>query len=1440
MFNPKGDPKLALRNISRNGRSAIEETGVNIVYMAFGFLNWTEKGEPNEKMKAPILLVAVSIENSSPLKPYYVRVIDTDFVVNPALAYKIKMDYNVDIPPYDEEMSISTYLATLEELFIPKGWKIDRDIKISTFSFLKVNMYKDLQDNEKRVLENQSIQILLSDPNALSSNPERVIADVREGLDAIQLHNVVDADSSQNEAVAMAVAGHSFVLQGPPGTGKSQTITNIIAECLSQGKRVLFVSEKLAALQVVYEKLRRAGLDEFCLELHSHKSNKRAVIEELNATLRKGKSVLRDDSVSLITAEFEGVKGDLDNYVSELHENRPIINRTLYSIFEEIGAYRRIPTLDFVIDDIQEKGEDFFKHAEGLLARYCEYTPSIGYDYHSNCWYGYADTDGTYSARMTVRGELLNTLSLIRGLATVNQQLDENYQIKGETLYQMYLLRDFIKLISKSDFITPELLRSRVHEVIDIVGELAVIAKARNEIKSQLDLVFDEEIYSYEGVLTYKKLTRQWNTVSSRLFNREYKELKKDLKLIKKDGKRIKYDYAVKIFASLQDLQQREKEFAEKEVGVLVLLCEGYIGFDSDFDRLLVELNEAQRILSDGIDLGTIKNMTREEYAEEKEHFNLALQVLEACFVGKEASESKLYDRFDANECDLRDIPLEELDSKLTNCYASIDVLDNWCRFYMHLCEMNNIGLREFVDVAIQNEVLVEEITCAYKKVFLWQWADKIIVGSELLNCLSRQWHDDRVDKFKRDDITLFEINKAIIKSTLSQKRPELDLIASGSAVAVLQKEGEKKSKFKSIRRLLGEIGELVQTLKPCFLMSPLSVSTFLSPDIEFDVVIFDEASQIFPQDAFGAIYRGKQLIVVGDEKQMPPSNFFNAIALVDDDSEEADVTDFESILNLSASHFPERCLKWHYRSRHEQLIAFSNKHFYNDELITFPSARVKSEGFGVDFVKVDGLFDHTTRTNRVEAEKVADLVFEHIERYPERSLGVVAFSISQQNLIDRIILQRRRADPSKEEFFSFDKEEPFFVKNLETVQGDERDTIIFSIAYGRDSAGRILANFGPINKEGGGRRLNVAVTRAKENVVVVASMSYTDLDLSKSNSVGARLLRDYLDFAENGLPALECLEDAPYEGYHSEFEEEVADFLRENGYEVDCHVGCSALEVDIAVKSPTTPDYLMAIECDGSVYRSAKNTRDRDRLRQHVLERMGWNYYRIWSTDWFRNKENEKKRLLDAIKVRAYNDIEELSLDDMIDGGEISFEDEITEEHFDFPKYKSANVLGIIRSARSNKMQVIKRIVEIESPISSSWLLSRISTLFGTILTASVRREYENLLATNCEILWIKRKDGFLFFGEVEYPMLRVPSDDLRREIEYIPLEELAKGLEKVVELNVTITDEQLFSYIRSRLGFRSLTEKIRFRLEKALQLSIDSGRVVKEGIILTINVRA
>ncbi|MDO4803152.1 MAG: DEAD/DEAH box helicase, partial [Prevotellaceae bacterium] len=358
----------------------------------------------------------------------------------------------------------------------------------------------------------------------------------------------------------------------------------------------------------------------------------------------------------------------------------------------------------------------------------------------------------------------------------------------------------------------------------------------------------------------------------------------------------------------------------------------------------------------------------------------------------------------------------------------------------------------------------------------------------------------------------------------------------------------------KSIRSLFMETGELVQRIKPCFLMSPLSVSTFLDPNASrFEVVVFDEASQIFPQDAIGAIYRAEQLIVVGDSKQMPPSNFFNASVEIDDNDEETgDVTDFESILDMCSTSMQQLRLRWHYRSRYEQLITFSNKNFYDNDLVTFPSAKTDVHGIGVDYYYVDGVFDRTSHNNRKEAEFIVDLIYQNIDQYPDRSLGVVAFSVAQQNLIDRLLEKRRQSTPEKEYFFKLDNKEPFFIKNLETVQGDERDTIIFSVAYGMDSQGRLLHNFGPLNRVGGERRLNVAVTRAKHNVQLVSSMHYTDIDLNRTSAEGARLLREYLDFAENGDIALErAISISPFEQFDSDFELEVCDFLRSRGFSV-------------------------------------------------------------------------------------------------------------------------------------------------------------------------------------------------------------------------------------------------------------------------------------------------
>jgi len=480
-----------------------------------------------------------------------------------------------------------------------------------------------------------------------------------------------------------------------------------------------------------------------------------------------------------------------------------------------------------------------------------------------------------------------------------------------------------------------------------------------------------------------------------------------------------------------------------------------------------------------------------------------------------------------------------------------------------------------------------------------------------------------------------------------------------------------------------------------------------------------------------------------------------------------------------------------------------------------------------VDYFHVDGVFDRRTKTNRVEAEKVVDLVFENIEKHPERSLGVVAFSISQQNLIDRLIAKRRQNDPSKEAFFKSDKVEPFFVKNLETVQGDERDTIIFSVAYAKDDSGRILFNFGPLNREGGERRLNVAVTRAKDNVQLVSSMHYTEIDLARTKSQGARLLRDYLEYAENGgVLTAPTVSANPFERSDSEFEAEVCEFLRRAGFKVDTQVGCSSFKIDLAVKHPSTSDYVLAIECDGDTYRSSKNTRDRDRLRQEVLEKMGWKYYRIWSTDWFRNKRVEKERLLEVAKLavlttKAPNVPKQTQ--------KISFEEIAQIERFEFPKYVRADEYKTASSNKNDKLSVIRAIVELESPLSEEWLLKRIAFLFDREKVTSVVRDEFNYVMRDCAYYKITRKNGFLYSQTKGIPMLRVPYSNasLVREIKYIALEELALGMKEILKHNITVEKSGLFRLIVQQLGFNRMADSTVARLESALSLIMDDIEV-------------
>lgn len=1417
VYNINNKPLKALKSISKKAKTAIEETGVNIAYLAFGFIHWTESENSQVKLQAPILLVPISIENESSVEPYYIKTDGDEIIVNPTFVFKLQNDYGIKFPEFDDYLSIEEYLEKIETIVSKLKWTVSRECKIGIFSFLKINMYKDIKENADTIIKNDGIRTLLGEITAQSNvSSEGRVAHIHDLLD---LHNVVDADSSQAEAIEYAKEGKSFVLQGPPGTGKSQTITNIIAECLYAGKKVLFVSEKLAALNVVYNKLKDVGLEEFCLELHSHKANKKQVIAELFRTLKLQKSGLSDKAEKELREKKE-LQKQLDDYAVGLHKIRPVINKTLYQLYEEVSACRSVSNVEFVITDIKSKGEEYIEKAVVALTHYVEYTPSIGYDYHSNIWYGYNNFDCSYQTVIQLKSDLQAVISCCDELSTFNKTLSAQYDLDIDNIQYSVICKRFFNLVKKSGFITPFLLTPSVNEqTLENIQTMQALSKEILSKKSELEQAFDADIYKLDGQNYYKKLTKQFCGFFSHLFNREYKQIVRDIRLCKADGKRPKYKITVATMDTLRIYQAKLKEFNEIEHDIRDYLGSAYNGVDTDFDLAISELQELADIHSTGVSFKTLANMATKDFTSELPVFTKIADKYQNIFDKYGDSVHRITDNFNLEEFNVQRVMFHSLIQKC-QCYMNnTDKLDNWCEFLKLLQTMEPLGVKAFVDYAIETKIEVIELVLIFKKTFYTQWIDVILHESPILIELARVPHNEVVKHFKEKDKLTFEINKAKIKYKLSSLRPNLDMVAQGGSISILLREGEKKRKQKSIRLLLAEIGELAQTLKPCFLMSPLSISTFLSSEMKFDVVIFDEASQIFPQDAIGAIYRGKQLIVVGDSKQMPPSNFFSSVADLDDEDEEGDITDFESILDLCSASFPQRRLKWHYRSRYESLISFSNKNFYENDLITFPSNKADKAGIGVDFFYVDGIFDRKSKTNQAEAERIVDLVFENIEKYPERSIGVVAFSMAQQGLIDKLIYRRRQHDPSKESFFRSDKAEPFFVKNLETVQGDERDTIIFSIAYAKDSRGRLLLNFGPINRAGGERRLNVAVTRAKFNLQLVSSVHYSDIDLSRTNSVGARLLREYLDYAENGTIALErAVNVNPYEQFDSEFEMEVCDFLREKGFSVDTQVGCSSFKIDLALKRPNSSDYVLAIECDGATYHSSKTARDRDRLRQDILERMGWRFYRIWSTDWFRNKRIERESLLKAAKEAIENTSRQV--EGKVEN--ISFEEAIAVKHFEFPKYIMADEIAISRKFGGNVLNVTKAILEVEAPLAEEWLLKRIVFLFdGREKVTNVVRNSFRRLMWNCDSLGIIQRNGFLYLRGKEIPMLRVPADGVTpREIKYIDVQELALGLKEILKQNVTAEKIGLFKLLIQQLGFSRMGDGILTQMEDALKL--------------------
>lgn len=768
---------------------------------------------------------------------------------------------------------------------------------------------------------------------------------------------------------------------------------------------------------------------------------------------------------------------------------------------------------------------------------------------------------------------------------------------------------------------------------------------------------------------------------------------------------------------------------------------------------------------------------------------------------------------------------------------SAVKEIEALCTVHRELKWADSLGLTPTIRALERDPREAPDVIAAIEYVVLEAWVDARCADDLRLQNYKADAREDLVRAFKDLDQALINDTGAKVISLCNQRAP---VSLASRAAQVIKREGEKKSRHKPVRTLLGESASIVQQLKPCFMMSPLSVSQYLPPSLRFDVVIFDEASQVLPSDAINCVYRAEQLIVAGDQKQLPPTDFFSRSAEEEDDDNDA--SDFESVLDLAkgAGGLRSLPLNWHYRSRHEDLIAYSNHRFYDGQLLTFPGAVFEAEDLGVSHIKVKGVYRRgSSADNPVEAAKVVERVAWFQENRPGLSLGVVTFSSTQA---DRILHEMESQSANNHILGSLlsdhDRLDGFFVKSLENVQGDERDVILFSIGYGFDETGKFTANFGPLNRDGGWRRLNVAITRARKRVEIISSFTASQMPNTSNQSL--LHLRHYLDFAERGQKALALDVGAGEGGPESVFEEQVVAKVRSWGYGVVSQVGVAGYRIDMAITHPSRDgQYVLGIECDGAAYHSAQAARDRDRLRQQVLEGLGWRLHRIWGLSWWRDRSSQEDRLRRAIEdaINAADDPQEVANETTV-----SDQEEPTYEHVPdaavrewtrpYVEYRSRPIQVVRRDPKtpggvSDMSDFFLNVLRVEAPVHRDLLDERFRWAWG------VRRIGSQIRKSVDEAL--KRahpqgpdSHGFYRLDGVETPGIRVPEGDIgKRSATQVPHEELQIAMKRLVFEAVAIDETTLIKQTASLFGWHRQGGEIRDVLSAVVSELVHDGEL-------------
>ena len=1218
------------------------------LFLAVGFLRWKKSAEDKRVYRSPLLLISVKLTRRSAASGYKLSHHEDEVRFNETLLQFLKQDFGLQIPALEGALPMDDSGIDVQAVFETvrtavrdtPGFEVSEGASLSTFSFAKYLMWKDLVDRTDELRKSRLVKHLIDSPEEdyprpIGTEGASAFPDPR-GMDLrVKPKDVLTplpADSSQLVAVLAAEQGHDFVIIGPPGTGKSQTILNIIAHCLAKGRTVLFVAEKSVALDVVYRRLKQYGLGEACLDLHSSKASRAQVLRQLGAAWDRSAAEADHEWVQ-VTSELEVKRDRLNAYVEALHAP----GTHGLSVFEAIGiAASREGTITLSFDNVDT-------HDPQSFAELCKLARDAGV-----VWDQAKDADALGSVMANEwsyaweAGFLRNAKAVVVATEAARAracelagilELPSNSSVSTIRRDLLDRFAETVEDVADGDF-RPALeadlpgLRAALEPFTACLAKIACA-------KSRLTGTYAEEQIMQ---IPIDELDRNWREAATWMWPFSAmgrRKIRKLLATYAKHGERA--PRPATDIAQLRILQKNISELEDNPLAVSPIFDGS--ATEPEMLRDWVSKAAAFRSIADDIRASGGSVAACETLAVPGAG-NSAIACTVREFVGVMAELRQALTAHAAHAGgSLKIGGLAELKSAFDAMLAQKARLADRVR-WAKLREIGAArGLGPLLDALETGDVPPVAAEDEFRAAYFHWWLPLALDRSETLRGFLGWEHEDLRTTFRRLDEKAQRLSSAQIRLALAYDLPTKDGVPRNSELGVLRHQLGLTRPSMAIRELIGRMPSTFTKLTPCVLMSPLSVAQYLPAGHQgFDMVIFDEASQITTWDAVGAIARGRQTIVVGDPKQLPPTNFFGR-AEVEEEDVDLHEKDMPSILDeVAAAGLTTHQLNWHYRSRDEGLIAFSNRKYYGGRLVTFPAPTTGSDA--VRLHRLSGIFARGTgRTNRIEADAIVALSVDRMKAelpLPEserKSFGVVTFNVQQQGLILDLLDDARRKDPTLEWFFEEDREEPMIVKNLENIQGDERDVMMFSITFGPDDAGKITMNFGALNREGGEKRLNVAITRAREELHVFASFDSHEIDLARTSATGVDHLKQFLDYAERGPVALAAADDGSLGPAENPFEEAVASAIRDKGWEVRTQIGVSGFRIDLGVLHPDhAGTFVAGVECDGYTYHKSATARDRDQIRENVLTGLGWKILRVWSTDWFRNATEVTHRLHESL----------------------------------------------------------------------------------------------------------------------------------------------------------------------------------------------------------------